>query len=95
MDVWIQMSLFNDPGLRKPATPVLTRSARPPAARRAIRIDHSRVTRDPAIATSHALSAAAASDFRTGLARAFGQLSPEAKEAIRASLYPERPRSAA
>lgn len=92
MDVWIQRSLFDEPGVAQPTAIVPTsRHGRA----RAPRVDRSRVTRDPAVALSHEARAVAASEFRLGLARAFGQLSPEQRQALFGSLQSASTRSAA
>jgi len=93
MEVWVQESLFPEPssGRHEPATAKLTVSPR----RHLVRTNWSRVTRDPAVASSHATGAALASDFRTGLANAFAQLSPEKRAEIRAAVGSQRTESAA
>jgi len=63
--------------------------------RRLRRANQARVTRDPAVAVSYNESTRAATDFRLGLARALGQLSPEQRNALRATLESPARRSAA
>ncbi|MGH2461458.1 MAG: hypothetical protein ACRDIY_21590 [Chloroflexota bacterium] len=95
MEVWIQRPLFDDAGLAARPRISLNRRAQSGANRRPGKVDRSRVTRDPAVALSHAAGSAAASDFRLGLAHAFAALSPEQREALRRSLDGSRSRSAA
>jgi len=95
VEVWIQRSLFDESSLSVRSRISLARRAQSPDHRRQGKVDRTRVTRDPAVAMSHAASTAAASDFRLGLARAFAALSPEQREALRASLDGDHSRSAA
>ncbi len=95
MEVWVQRSLFDEPAFARPTTITLSRQASAAERRRPLRVDRSRVTRDPAVALSHANGAAAASDFRLGLARAFHQLPPEQRDALRALFRRDRSTSAA
>ncbi len=95
MEVWVQRSLFDEPAFARPTTITLSRQTPGAGRRRSPRLDRSRVTRDPAVALSYANGAAAASDFRLGLARAFTQLSPEQRDALRAVFRRERSTSAA
>jgi hypothetical protein len=95
MEVWVQGRLFDgEPGSRQPSgnAPASGRAAARPRARRA---GWAPVTRDPAVATSHAESARMASDIRIGLARAYDRLTPELRQAIRTALGSERERTAA
>lgn len=85
MEYWVQETLFDTttytvPG--DPPAPRVTARAIPPPRRP----NASRVTRDPAVAQSYAESARVASDFRSGLAHAYGRLSDEERAAIRARL---------
>ncbi|HUX86896.1 MAG TPA: hypothetical protein VMW65_07830 [Chloroflexota bacterium] len=93
MEVWVQESLFPEPsgGHHEPDTSKLA----VPSRRHLVRGNWSRVTRDPAVASSHATGAALASDFRTGLANAFAQLTPEQRAEIRAAVGSRRSESAA
>jgi hypothetical protein len=85
VEYWIQETLFDNAPLARPASPAVTSvTARAPGYPR--RTDRSRVTRDPAVARSYAESAHTASDFRVGLARAFGRISDEERTALRARL---------
>jgi hypothetical protein len=87
MEFWVQRTLFDVP--RRPS--------HQPERRGRIRevrdgesgsqrIDHSRVTRDPAVAVSHGEGVRLASDLRVGLARALDSLAPEERQRIRAML---------
>ena len=85
MEYWIQETLFDTAPLARPASSaVVSVTARAPGYPR--RTDRSRVTRDPAVARSYSESAHSASDFRVGLARAFGRISDEERMALRARL---------
>lgn len=95
MEVWIQRSLFDEAGLGTRPRISLARRAQAGNYRRPGKVDRTRVTRDPAVALSHAAGSSAASDFRLGLARAFAALSPEQRDALRASLDGNHSRSAA
>ncbi len=95
MEVWVQRSLFDEPAFARPTTIALSRRGDGVERHRPPRIDRSRVTRDPAVARSHADGIAAANDFRLGLARAFDQLPPEQREALRALFRRERSNTAA
>lgn len=95
VEVWIQRSLFDESSLGARPRISLARRAHSSDHRRPGKVDRTRVTRDPAVALSHAAGTTAASDFRLGLARAFAALSPEQREALRAALVGDRPRSAA
>jgi hypothetical protein len=53
------------------------------------------VTRDAAIAISHGEGVQIASDFRLGLARSLGQMTPETRLAIRRAVDPGRRGNAA
>ncbi len=90
MEVWIQRSLFDEAGLATQPRISLSRNATTGRRRLQNKVDRTRVTRDPAVAISHAAAAAAACDFRLGLARAFGALSPEQRAALRAALVPNQ-----
>jgi hypothetical protein len=94
MEVWIQESLFPEVASGRSDSAATSKVTVPPR-RHLVRTNWARVTRDPAVATSHATSAALASDFRTGLAHAFAQLTPEQRAEIRAALGPSRSQSAA
>ena len=87
MDVWVQEAMFD----AEPSTPrkgsSSDRAERGPARGR--RNDWSRVTRDPAVATSYGETTKVAVDFRLGLARALAQLSPDQRRDLRATF--ERP----
>jgi len=94
VEIWVQRSLFDEPGLAAPSQIAVTPRPRPQRRRRP-RINYSRVTRDPAVAHSHDEGTRAAHDFRLGLAAALARLSPEQREALRASLHGGGTRSAA
>ncbi|HLZ08876.1 MAG TPA: hypothetical protein VKT80_09835 [Chloroflexota bacterium] len=59
------------------------------------RNDWSRVTRDPAVATSYTESTKVGVDFRLGLARALSQLTPDQRQALRATIEGQTKRQAA
>lgn len=95
MEVWVQPPLFDEPSIAQPTTVVPSPHGTSVGRRWQGRLDRSRVTRDPAVALSHAHGAAVAHDVRLGFARAFAELPPEQREAIRAALRRERSTSAA
>ncbi len=79
MDVWVQATLFDVERVKQ-------RRDQAGSGRISAKSRHanwSRVTRDPAVATSYGESIKVAVDFRLGLARALGQLSPEQRQALR------------
>jgi hypothetical protein len=87
VEVWVQESMFEGES-------GLSRSARKPGTAingttRGRRNDWSRVTRDPAVATSYSETTKVAVDFRLGLAQALAQLSPDQRRDLRATI--ERP----
>ncbi|HVC31984.1 MAG TPA: hypothetical protein VNL16_00575 [Chloroflexota bacterium] len=95
MEVWVQRSFLDEREGDRSGSRAFVRRADRAEPRRAVRVDRSRVTRDPAVAHSHAQCAQAASDFRGGLARAFAGLSSEQQAALRAMLGRDPSRSAA
>lgn len=95
MEVWVQTSFLADTPATRPATRAHRQSGSGARGRREARIDRSRVSRDPAVASSHAKSTVLASDFRQGLAIAFARLSAEQRAAIRSVLTERAPRTAA
>jgi hypothetical protein len=95
MEIWIQESLFDASGLERPRPGSRLDSSKSGTVRRLRPASSVRVTRDPAVAASYTEAARAATDFRLGLARAFGQLTPEQRKAIRATLEAPARQSAA
>lgn len=87
VEIWVQERLFEVTG-PKPRGKVDRREW--PRV-----VGWSPVTRDPAVAASYAEGARLASDIRVGLARALDRLSPEQRQAIRASVGPGRRQPAA
>jgi hypothetical protein len=93
MEYWVQAPLFEGDtkvAVKARSTPTTSRTRRGVGS-----LDWSRVTRDPDVAASYTTSSRAASDIRIGLARAFGNLAPEQRNAIRAALDPSRRPNAA
>ena len=91
--MWIQGVLFGEDshpatGRRKSRRPVL-------GHRLSRHAGWLPVTRDPDVALSHGDSFRVASDFRLGLAQAFGQIPPETRLAIRRAIDPARRKTAA
>ncbi len=87
MDVWVQGSLF-DLGEPREAEAGNARTSSRSAGRARARPtpSRSRVTRDPAVAMSYGEGVRLAADFRVGLARAYGRLTPEQRLAIRSAV---------
>lgn len=102
MEIWVQAPLFETDDLRPKgrSTAYGLRALLPPHPAPAdqaatARCDHTRVTRDPAVARSHGEQAQLASEMRLGLARALSQLSAEQRAAIARALAPtDRPSAA-
>ena len=93
MDVWVQETLF---GLETLAANTPAASPRGPYhSGRRRRNDWSRVTRDPAVATSYTETTNLGVDFRLGLSRALAQLTPEQRRALRATVEGQTKRQAA
>ena len=95
MDVWVQRSLFDESDIKDSPPVSLAPATDAPGRRRSLRVDRSRVTRDPDVAASYSRHATEANDFRLGLARALAALSPEERAALRAPLGSRESRSAA
>ena len=95
MEIWIQESLFDATELERPRSGSRPDPPKSGSVRRLRVASRVRVTRDPAVAASHSETARIATDFRLGLARAYGQLTPEQRNAIRATLETPARRSAA
>ncbi len=95
MEYWVQGSLFDGDSVGGEHGNPTRAGAKARPKHRVGRLDWSRVTRDPAVAASYSDASRVASDFRVGLARAFGRLSPDERLAIRASLDRDSKRTAA
>ena len=93
MDVWIQETLFGAEQMAVGNAQDSHRGTSHFGKRR--RTDWSRVTRDPAVATSYGESTKVAVDFRLGLARALAQLTPDQRRALRATVEGPTKRQAA
>ena len=94
MEVWVQGTLF-DSSSEARVVRGSRRNQQMDGPRPVVRFGWSPVTRDPAVAASHAEGARLSSDIRVGLARALDRLSPELRESIRSAVSANRASAAA